>query len=54
MYVCMVIDCHLLNKKVVFNAFPMPAVEHAFDSFHNSKVFSVLDLNSTLPDSLVS
>jgi hypothetical protein len=26
----MVIDYRLLNKKVVFDAFPMPSVEHAF------------------------
>jgi hypothetical protein len=42
----MVIDYRLLNKKVVFYAFPMSSVEHAFDTFSNAKVFSVLDLNS--------
>jgi hypothetical protein len=41
----MVIDHHLLNKKVVFDAFPVPSVEHSFDTFHIAKVFSVLDLN---------
>jgi hypothetical protein len=42
----MVVDYRLVNKKVVFDAFPMPTVEHAFANFHNAKVFSVLDLNS--------
>ena len=42
----MVVDYRLLNKKVVFDAFPMPSVEHAFSHFHGAKVFSVLDLNS--------
>jgi hypothetical protein len=42
----MVIDYRLLNKKVVFDAFPMPSVEHAFANFHGAKVFSNLDLNS--------
>jgi hypothetical protein len=41
----MVVDYHLLNKKVVFDAFPMPTVEHAFADFHNAKVFSMLDIN---------
>jgi hypothetical protein len=42
----MVVDYRLLHKKVVFDAFPMQTVEHAFAEFHNAKVFSVLDLNS--------
>jgi transposase InsO family protein len=42
----MVVDYHLLNKKVVFDAFPMPTVEHAFAHFSGAKIFSVLDLNS--------
>jgi hypothetical protein len=42
----MVVDYRLLNKKVVFDAFPMPSVEHAFANFQGAKVFSVLDLNS--------
>jgi hypothetical protein len=43
----MVIDYRLLNKKVVFDAFPMPSVEqHAFANFQGAKVFSVLDFNS--------
>jgi hypothetical protein len=42
----MVVDYRLLNKKVVFDAFPMPTIKHAFANFHNAEVFSVLDLNS--------
>jgi hypothetical protein len=42
----MVVDYRLVNKKVVFDATPMPTVEHAFANFHNVKMFSVLDLNS--------
>jgi hypothetical protein len=42
----MVVDYHLLNKKVVFDAFPMPTFEHAFANFSIAKIFSVLDLNS--------
>jgi hypothetical protein len=40
------VDYRLLNKKVVFGAFPMPTVEHAFAHFSGAKIFSVLDLNS--------
>jgi hypothetical protein len=32
----MVIDYRLLNKKVVFDAFPMPSVEHAFAIFQGA------------------
>jgi hypothetical protein len=42
----MVIHYRLLNKKFVFDAFPMPSVEHAFANFQGSKVFSILDLYS--------
>jgi hypothetical protein len=42
----MVVDYRRLNKKVVFDAFPMPSVEHAFANFQGAKVFSILDLNS--------
>jgi hypothetical protein len=41
-----VIDYRLLNKRVVFDAFPMPSVEHAFANFQGAKVFSIWDLNS--------
>ncbi|PNF31069.1 hypothetical protein B7P43_G17391, partial [Cryptotermes secundus] len=42
----MVIDYRLLNKKIVFDAFPMPNVESAFAHFEKATIFSVLDLNS--------
>ncbi|PNF27381.1 hypothetical protein B7P43_G17494, partial [Cryptotermes secundus] len=42
----MVVDYRLLNKKVRFDAFPMPSVELAFSNFQGAKVFSILDLNS--------
>jgi hypothetical protein len=42
----MVVDYYLLNKKVVFDAFPMPSIEHAFTNFEGAKAFSILDLNS--------
>jgi hypothetical protein len=42
----MVVEYLLLYKNVVFDAFPMPTVEHAFADFHNAKVYSVLDLYS--------
>jgi hypothetical protein len=50
----MVIDYRLLNKKVVFDAFPMPTVENAFDHFGGAKIFSVLDLNSAYYQILLS
>jgi hypothetical protein len=42
----MVIDYRLLNKKIVFDAFPVPNAECAFANFGGATVFSVLDLNS--------
>jgi hypothetical protein len=42
----MVVDYRLLNKKIVFDAFPMPNVESAFANFYKARYFSVLDLNS--------
>jgi hypothetical protein len=42
----MVVDYRRLNKKIVFDAFPMPSVESAFAHFGQAKIFSVLDLNS--------
>jgi hypothetical protein len=41
-----VVDYRRLNQKVVFDAFPMPSLEHAFGNFQGAKVFSILDLNS--------
>jgi hypothetical protein len=41
----MLVDYRLLNKKIVFDALPMPNVECAFANFAKAKIFSVLDLN---------
>jgi hypothetical protein len=35
----MVVDYRLLNKKVVFDTFPLPTIEYAFSTFHNAKIF---------------
>jgi hypothetical protein len=43
----MVVDYRLVNKKIVFDAFPMPNVDCAFANFAKAKIFSVIDLNST-------
>jgi hypothetical protein len=42
----MVVEYRLLNKKIVFDAFPMPNAECAFANFAKAKIFSVHDLNS--------
>jgi hypothetical protein len=42
----MVVDYRQLNKKIVFDAFPMPNVDCAFGNFRDATIFSVLDLNS--------
>jgi hypothetical protein len=42
----MIVDYRLLNKKIVFDAFPMPNVECDFANIAKAKIFSVLDLNS--------
>jgi hypothetical protein len=42
----MVVDYRLLNKKFVFDAFPMLCVECALANFDKAINFSVLDLNS--------
>jgi hypothetical protein len=42
----LVMDYRLVNKKVVFDSFPMPSIEHSFSCFKGAQYFSVLDLNS--------
>ena len=42
----MVVDYRKVNAKVVFDSYPMPTVEQAFEQFGGAVVFSVLDLNS--------
>jgi hypothetical protein len=41
-----VTDYRRLNKKIVFDAFPIPNVESSFAHFEKATIFSVLDLNS--------
>jgi hypothetical protein len=43
---CMVLDYQKVNAKVVFDSYPMPTIEQAFEQFGGAVVFSVLDLNS--------
>jgi hypothetical protein len=42
----MVVDYRKVNTKVVFDSYPMPMIEQAFEQFGGAGVFSVLDLNS--------
>ena len=41
----MVVDYRKVNAKVVFDSYPMPTIEQAFEQFGGAVVFSVLDLN---------
>jgi hypothetical protein len=42
----MVVDYRKVNAKVVFDSYPMPTIEQAFEQFGGAVVFSVLGLNS--------
>jgi hypothetical protein len=42
----MVVDYRKVNAKVVFDSYPMPTIDQAFDQLDGAVVFSVLDLNS--------
>jgi hypothetical protein len=42
----MVVDYRKVNSKIVFDSYPMPTIDQAFDQFGGAIVFSVLDLNS--------
>ena len=42
----MVVDYRKVNAKIVFDSYPMPTVEQAFEKFAGAVVFSVFDLNS--------
>jgi hypothetical protein len=42
----MVVDYRKVNAKVVFDSYPMPTTEQAFEQLRGAVVFSVLDLNS--------
>ena len=42
----MVVDYRKVNFQIVFDSYPMPTIEQAFEQFADAVVFSVLDLNS--------
>jgi hypothetical protein len=42
----MVVDYRKVNKKICFDAYPLPTLDQAFQSFLGAKIFSVLDLKS--------
>ena len=42
----LVVDYRKVNSKFVFDSYPLPSVEQAFEQFADAKVFSVLDLNA--------
>ena len=42
----MVVDYRKVNAKIVFDSYPLPTIEQAFDQFAGAVIFSVLDLNS--------
>ena len=39
----MVVDYRKVNGKIVFDSYPMPTIEQAFEQFGGAVVFSVLD-----------
>ena len=42
----LVVDYRKVNSRVVFDSYPMPTFEQAFEQFGGATVFTVLDLNS--------
>ena len=42
----LVVDYRKVNTKIVFDSYPLPTIDQAFDHFSGAVVFSVLDLNS--------
>jgi hypothetical protein len=42
----LVVDYRKVNTKIVFDSYPMPTIDQAFEQFGGAVVFSVLDLNS--------
>jgi len=42
----MVVHYMKVNSTIVFDSYPMPTIEQAFEQFTGAVVFSVLDLNS--------
>ena len=42
----LVVDYRKVNAKIVFDSYPLPTIDQAFQQFNGAVVFSVLDLNS--------
>jgi hypothetical protein len=42
----MVVDYRKVNQKIVFDSYPVPSIDQAFEKFGGATVFSVLDLKS--------
>jgi hypothetical protein len=42
----LIVDYRKVNAKVIFDSYPMPTIEQAFEQFGGAAVFTVLDLNS--------
>ena len=42
----MVVDYRKVNSKIIFDSYPMPAIDQAFEQLGGAAVFSVFDLNS--------
>ena len=42
----LVVDYRKVNSKIVFDSYPLPTIDQAFDHFCGAVVFSVLNLNS--------
>jgi hypothetical protein len=42
----MVVDYRKVNSKIMFDSYPMPTIEQAFQQFAGAAIFSILDLNS--------
>ena len=42
----LLVDYRKVNSRVVFDSYPMPTFEQAFEQFGGATVFTVLDLNS--------
>jgi len=42
----LVVDYRKVNAKILFDSYPMPTIDQAFEQFAGATIFSVLDLNS--------
>jgi hypothetical protein len=42
----MVVDYRKVNAKILFDSYPLPTLEQAFDQFTGAVIFSIFDLNS--------